>query len=84
MSARAEAPLLLRVRVKPNARRSTLTEPAAEGEPWLAEVKAPPVDGKANRELIALVARHFRTRKSAVSIRHGTGGRTKLVVIERH
>jgi uncharacterized protein (TIGR00251 family) len=72
------------VRVKPNARNSTLAEPAAEGDPWRAEVKAPPVDGKANRELIALIARHFHCRKSAVSIRHGPGGRTKLVVIERH
>ena len=45
---------ILQVKVKPGARDSTLT-PAADGT-WLAQIKSPPVDGKANAELIALVA----------------------------
>lgn len=53
-----------------------------EGSTWLAQVKAPPVDGKANQELIALVAAHFHCSKSAVSIKSGASGRMKLVWIE--
>ena len=49
---------------------------------WLAQLKAPPVDGKANAELIKLVARQFGCARSAVSIKSGASGRTKLVKIE--
>jgi len=73
-------PTVLLVKVKPNARASTLTQ-TADGA-WLAQLKSPPVDGKANQELIALVADHFKCSKSAVSIRSGASGRTKLVRVE--
>jgi uncharacterized protein YggU (UPF0235/DUF167 family) len=71
---------LLRVKLKPNARASSFKQ-SPEGT-WLAGVKSPPVDGKANQELIALVAAHFRCPKSAVSIRSGASGRLKLVQVE--
>lgn len=71
---------ILQIRVKPNA-RATLLVPAETG-PWLAQVKSPPVDGKANAELIALVADHFGVSKSAVSLKSGASGRLKLVRIE--
>ena len=67
------------MKVKPNARVSRLT-PATEG-PWLAQLKAPPVDGKANAELVALVAGHFGCSRAAVSIRSGAGGRVKWLRI---
>jgi uncharacterized protein (TIGR00251 family) len=70
----------VQVKVKPNARVSLLTE-AAEG-PWLAQLKSPPVDGKANKELIALVAHYFACPKSAVSIKSGVSGRMKWVRID--
>jgi len=69
----------LQVKVKPNARESVLEE-GADGV-WLARIKAPPVDGKANQELIALLARHFGCAKSQVEIRSGASGRLKLVRI---
>jgi hypothetical protein len=72
--------LTLRIRVKPNARESSLAQ-EADGS-WQARVKASPVDGKANAELIALVAAHFKCRKSAVTIRSGAAGRDKLVKVE--
>lgn len=65
--------------MKPNARTSAL-EQLADGT-WLATLKAPPVDGKANAELISLVARQFGQPKSRVSIRRGASGRLKLVTI---
>lgn len=70
----------LQIKVKPNARASSL-EQAADGS-WLAQLKSPPVDGKANEELIALVARQFGCRRAAVSIRSGASGRMKLVKVD--
>jgi uncharacterized protein len=70
----------IQVKVKPNARASALQE--VVGRPWLAQLKSPPVDGKANKELVTLIARHFGCPKSAVSIKSGAAGRTKLVKID--
>lgn len=70
----------IQIRVKPNARISVLEEPT-DGGPWRARLKSPPVDGKANEELVALVAERFGCRKSAVSIKSGASGRSKLVQI---
>jgi uncharacterized protein (TIGR00251 family) len=67
----------LQVKARPGARSSSL-EQQPDGS-WRAELKAPPVDGKANAELIALVAQHFGLRKSQVKIKSGAGGRGKLV-----
>jgi uncharacterized protein (TIGR00251 family) len=70
----------IQVKVKPNARTSSL---ALVGDNlWHAQLKSPPVDGKANAELIELVAEHFGCSKSAVSIKSGAGGRMKLIQID--
>lgn len=71
--------LTLQVKVKPRAQVSQLTQ--TDGGQWLAQLKAPPVDGKANLELITLVARHFNCSKSSVSIKSGASGRIKLVQV---
>lgn len=70
----------LQVKVKPSARSSSLVQ-NPDGT-WIAQLKSPPVDGRANAELIALVARHFRCGRAAVVIKSGASGRTKLVKIE--
>ncbi len=68
------------MKVKPNARASVLEE--GDDGVWQAQLKAPPVDGKANRELVELIAQHFGCAKSAVTIKSGASGRMKLVKIE--
>jgi uncharacterized protein len=68
------------VKAKPNSRQSLLSQ-LADGS-WLAQLKSPPVDGKANQELIALVAKHFGIAKSSVAIKTGSSGRLKRVVID--
>lgn len=73
------AALLIQVKVTPRARVSSLTQ-APDGT-WLAKLKSPPVDGKANAELIALVAEQFKCSKSAVTIKAGAGGRRKMIKI---
>jgi uncharacterized protein len=72
-------PIVIQVKVKPNSRLSTL-EQSGEGS-WIAHLKAAPVNGNANDELISLVATRFQCRKSAVSIKSGASGRMKLVLI---
>lgn len=69
----------IQVKVKPNARVSLLEE--QEDGSFTASLKAPPVDGKANSELVALVARRFGVARSAVTIKSGAGARLKLVSI---
>ena len=71
-------PILL-VKVKPNARTASFTQ--QDDRTWVAQLKSPPVDGKANSELIALVARHFGFGKTQVTIKSGTGSRLKRVEI---
>lgn len=71
---------ILTVRVKPNARCSNLGQDA-DGT-WLAQLKAPPVDGKANEELIRVVAEHFGLRKAQVTIKSGASGRLKRVQLD--
>lgn len=70
----------LRIKVKPNARVSQLE--IQEDGTWLARLKAPPIDGKANEALIALLAAHFKLRRAQVTIKSGASARMKLVQID--
>jgi uncharacterized protein (TIGR00251 family) len=71
----------LKVRVKPRAAKSrVLGERGGELE---VAVAAPPVDGAANDELIAVLAEHFEVPKRDVTIAHGASGRSKIVRIAR-
>ncbi|MBA4031438.1 MAG: hypothetical protein C0478_11205 [Planctomyces sp.] len=71
--------MIIEVTVKPNSRESLLEQTPAGA--WQARLKSPPVDGKANAELMGLVARHFGCSKSQVTIKTGGRGRKKLVEI---
>ncbi|AGA33008.1 protein of unknown function DUF167 [Thioalkalivibrio nitratireducens DSM 14787] len=75
----APLPRLLQVRVKPGARVSEL-RPGDDGT-WIARVKAPPVDGRANDELVALIARQFGVARRQIRIRRGASGRSKWVEV---
>lgn len=70
----------LTIKVRPNGRTQSL-EALPDGT-WRAQLRSPPVDGRANEELIALLAEHFGVRKSAVVVKSGASGRTKIVRIE--
>ncbi len=70
---------ILHIKAKPNARVSALTQ-QADGT-WLAQLKSAPVDGKANAELVALVASTFGCAKSAVTIKTGAGSKLKRVTV---
>ncbi len=70
----------IEVKVRPGARESALRQDASGA--WFAELRSPPADGKANAELIGLVAKHFGCPKAAVSIKRGASSRLKLLQIE--
>jgi len=70
----------IQVKVKPNSKVSSLQE--LEDGSWVAQIKSPPVDGKANQELVVLVAEYFNCPKSSVSIRSGATSRLKRVQID--
>ena len=70
----------LKIKVKPRARESSLVQ-IADGT-WLAKLRSPPVDGKANMELTTLVAEHFQCPKALVTIKSGASSRVKVVEVE--
>lgn len=74
-----EAPESLQVKVKPNAREDRLN--LGDDGIWLAQIKAPPVDGKANQALIALIAAHFGVRKNQVVLKSGASSRLKRFIL---
>jgi uncharacterized protein len=74
-----EITVLLTIKAKPGSRASELHQ-GIDGT-WIAHLKAQPVDGKANEELIRLVATHFSVARSVVSVKRGVSSRTKVVQI---
>ncbi len=73
--------LQLRLRVQPGASRDQWAEPWENA--MKVQIKAPPVDGKANACLIAFLARSFGVPKQRVTLKKGAASRTKVLFIER-
>jgi uncharacterized protein (TIGR00251 family) len=67
------------VKVKPNS-KTQLIEEMADGT-LKVNLKSPPVDGKANKELIKLLAEKFNVTKSQIQIKSGLSSKTKLIEI---
>lgn len=74
-------PKTLSILVKPNARHQKISiQPSLDGnDVYIASVKAPPIDGKANKELIHLLAEYFSVPKKYIQIRTGRTGKYKIV-----
>jgi uncharacterized protein (TIGR00251 family) len=70
----------LRVRLQPRARREEIV--GERGGAVVIRVTAPPVDGKANAALCALVAKVAGVAPSRVSVVRGHAARDKLVRVE--
>jgi uncharacterized protein (TIGR00251 family) len=73
--------LVLNIRVQPRAANDGFAE--LVGEQIKLRITAPPVDGKANRHLIAFLAKTFKVAKTDVSIVSGEIGRNKRVKIHQ-
>jgi uncharacterized protein len=70
---------VISVKAKPRSSVSALDQDASGS--WVARLRSSPVDGKANAELIDLVARHFGCARSCVALVAGASARLKLVRI---
>ena len=68
------------VKVKPNSKKQTIEE-FADGS-LMVHLKSPPRDGKANKELIELLAKKIDVPKSQIRIKSGLSSRTKLIEID--
>ncbi len=71
---------LLRIRVIPRAARDALTRDASGS--LRAHLTAPPVEGAANRALVALLAERLGLPKRALALARGDHGRDKVVAVE--
>jgi uncharacterized protein len=69
-----------RVKVKPNSKNQKIAQ-EADGS-LTVHLKSPPIDGKANEELIKLLAEKFDVPKSLITIKSGLSSRQKLVEID--
>ena len=67
------------VRLRPNARQNAI-ETGPDGM-ILARVNAPPVEGRANAALVALIAETLHLPKTCIEISHGRASKNKLVKI---
>jgi hypothetical protein len=68
---------LLQVKVKPNSKQQNISE---EPDGTLTiRLKSPPVDGKANAELIKLLSKRFNVPKSQITIKSGLSSKNKLI-----
>lgn len=72
---------IVSVKVKPNSKQQKLEQ--QEDGSWTAHLKSPPVDGKANAELIKLLSDRFDLPKSRITIKSGASSKTKLIVLDR-
>lgn len=67
------------VKVKSNAKEERVVQVSDKN--CLVSVKAEPIDGKANKALVKLLARYFGTAPSAIKIVRGSSSRHKTVNI---
>jgi uncharacterized protein (TIGR00251 family) len=67
----------LRVRVAPGARRSEIV--GRYGEGWRVRVSSPPERGRANDEVLALLAKTLRLERPALRLVSGATSRDKVV-----
>lgn len=74
------APSRLRLRVAPGGRRSTVA--GRYGDAWKIRVVAAPEHGRANDEVLTVIAEALDISRSAVSLVAGASSRDKVVQVE--
>lgn len=70
----------LKIYVQPNASRNEII--GLHGDAIKIKIKALPVDGAANEEIIRFLAKHLTLSKKEIHILHGETGRNKLIEID--
>ena len=76
----SDGSITLEIHVQPGAKKSEVA--GVYGDALKIRIAAPPVEGRANAALIALLAEAFGVSKRNVAILRGEAGRRKTVRIE--
>jgi uncharacterized protein (TIGR00251 family) len=75
----------LALKVTPGARKNEILgweeDYPQVGRVLKLKIAAPPVEGKANKEIVQFLSKALQVSKSSVELVHGTSGRIKLVEI---
>ena len=72
--------MMYTIKVKPNFKQGSKVVETGERE-LTVFLRAKPVEGEANAELIKLLAEYWGVAKGRIRIRTGTRGRVKLVEV---
>lgn len=72
--------MLVSIRVHPKAIKNEVV--GFSGGVWQVRVSAPPVKGKANKELISFLSEVLGVSKGSVSIAQGHTSRSKLIAVD--
>lgn len=70
---------LLKVRAIPGAKKSEIV--GEHGGRLKVRLNAPPVEGKANKELLRLLAKQLKLKKNQVSLHTGERSRDKIILL---
>ena len=73
--------LILRIRVQPRSSQEGFAE--VLGDQIKLRINAPPVDGKANAQLVKYLSKLFKVPKNQVTILSGETGRDKRIQISQ-
>lgn len=79
MISEKDGSIFIDVKVIP---RSSKNKIEFDGESLRIKITAPPVDGKANKAIVALLAKTLSVAKSAIVIVRGETGKNKLIRID--
>ncbi|MGB5686347.1 MAG: DUF167 domain-containing protein [Candidatus Electrothrix sp.] len=79
LQIRPNGSLLLSLYVQPRSGQNAIV--GLHGDAVKLRLNAPPVDGKANKAVIAFFAKALKIPKSAVTLRSGLQSRMKKVVL---
>ena len=77
MKKRKDNALTLNIKVEPRSSKSGIVGPY--GDALKVKLTSPPVEGKANKELIEVLAKGFRIAKKDVEIISGQSSKNKIV-----
>lgn len=69
----------IEVKVRPNSRTEEVVE--EENGTFTVKVRQPPSEGRANRAVISLLAKHLGLHESQISIVKGLRSRNKVIEI---
>jgi uncharacterized protein len=71
-----ESPMKIQIKVKPRSKTEEIIE---DENSLIVRVKDPPIEGKANRAVIRLLAKHFGVPEDHVRISKGFKSKDKVI-----